>query len=63
MTEILTLAVNFSSGVILLVFKIGLFVSILCYVLVTFNCILEIAPGSFGIANGSCKIPVNQAQF
>ena len=41
----------------------GLFVSILCYALVTLNCILKIAPGSFGIAPGSCQIPVNQAQF
>ncbi len=25
--------------------------------------ILKIAPGSFGIAPGSCQIPMNQAQF
>ena len=42
--------------------KIGRFESLLCYVLVTLNCILKIAPGLFKIAPGSCQIPVNQAQ-
>ena len=54
---------NFPSGVTLLVFKINtkenqsLCVhTLICYALVTLNCILKIAPGS-------CQIPVNQAQF
>ncbi len=37
--------------------------SLLCYVMVTLNGILKIAPGSFWIAPGSCQIPMNQAQF
>ena len=53
--EILTFALNFTSGAIWLVFIINIskksvFVSLLCYVLVTWNCVLKIAPGSFGIA-------------
>ncbi len=31
--------------------------------MVTFNCTLKIISGSFGIAPGSCQIPVNQVQF
>ena len=41
----------------------GLFVFLLWYILVTLNSILKIALGSFGVAPGSCQIPVNQAQL
>ncbi len=55
----LTFAVNFLSEVVFIINilkKIGLFVSFLCYILVTLNGILKIVPsGSFGIAHGYVK--------
>ncbi len=53
-------------GVVLLVFIINTKENwSLCvhnfFVLVTLNCILKIATGSFGIAPGLCQISVNQA--